>query len=149
MLRCGREHSIIRLSIFSGRILSHDNSNEKNCEIIEWINCRNKKMYHDITQHWRFFKFTRFSLEKNKYRWKIESFFQIEWFKGANLLEWKNLGTKRWKEIAILSPIPFFFFFSETIYYVFIIRIILLFLKIETFYLTFSYFEIKIFDKIF
>lgn len=31
----GREHSIIRLSIFSGRILSHDNSNEKNCEIIE------------------------------------------------------------------------------------------------------------------
>lgn len=147
MLRCGREHSIIRLSIFSGGILSHDNSNEKNCEIIEWINCRNKKMYHDITQHWRFFKFTRFSLEKTSTDGRLNLFFKLNDLK--ELLEWKNLGTKRWKEIAILSPIPFFFFFSETIYYVFIIRIILLFLKIETFYLTFSYFEIKIFDKIF
>lgn len=147
MLRCGREHSIIRLSIFSGRILSHDNSNEKNCEIIEWINCRNKKMYHDITQHWRFLKFTRFSLEKISTDGRLNLFFKLNDLK--ELLEWKNLGTKRWKEIAILSPIPFFFFFSETIYYVFIIRIILLFLKIETFYLTFSYFEIKIFDKIF
>lgn len=95
-----------------------------------------------------FLKIYKIFSGKNKYRWKIESFFQIEWFKGANLLEWKNLGTKRWKEIAILSPIPFFFFFSETIYYVFIIRIILLFLKIETFCLTFSYFEIKIFENI-
>lgn len=129
MLRCGREHSIIRLSIFSGKILSRDNSNEKNCEIIEWINNRNTKMHHNITQHSCFFKFTKFKIfsGKNIYRQKIESFFQIEWFKGINLLKWKNLETKRNNHIIPYS----FSFFSETIYYVFIIRIILFFLKIK------------------